>query len=187
VDNIQFSIDLETLGLSFNAPVIAIGVAAFNIDDGTIFDKFYLNVDWHSNVELGRALQPGTMQWWLKQSEEARLALINKNADGIPLPDALTNMHTWMLGIEEKKRVKPWGNGATFDISILEHAFQGCKLLPPWEFWNIRDMRTIVDVAAVDKNDLKREGTHHNALDDAVFQAEVISRAWRKLRGTWKC
>ena len=49
---------------------------------------------------------------------------------------------------------------------------------PPWKFWNVRDVRTVVDLAKPFRNlkkDYKRKGTHHNALDDAIFQASYVS------------
>jgi len=78
-----------------------------------------------------------------------------------------------------------WGNGANFDVAILDNIF-GYE--DPWEFWNVRDMRTLVWIASAigfDKESIEREGTHHSAIDDAVHQAKVISKAYRQVKGLY--
>jgi exodeoxyribonuclease VIII len=56
----------------------------------------------------------------------------------------------------------------------------------PWHYLNVRDMRTIIEAAeslvGFDKRSIPDQGTHHNALDDAKWQALAISGAWRALR-----
>jgi len=73
-----------------------------------------------------------------------------------------------------------WGNGSTFDISMLEHAFVQLGLHIPWKYYNIRDCRTIQMLAEdlIDRNDVKFEGEKHNALHDARWQAAYTSAMW---------
>jgi hypothetical protein len=79
---------------------------------------------------------------------------------------------------------RAWGNGATADITWIEYALAmgSVGLGAPWHFTNIRDMRTIIDAADLDLRDIPPVGTAHNALDDAIFQANAISAAWQKIR-----
>ncbi len=55
------------------------------------------------------------------------------------------------------KDVKVWGNGANFDIGILEHAYDQYQIEIPWEFWNVRDCRTIKDMYESQRADLVRK------------------------------
>jgi hypothetical protein len=85
--------------------------------------------------------------------------------NGIGLGNALIHFAEWMRG-----EVNVWGNGAAFGNVILRSAYAACGLLPPWEFWNDRCYRTLKNLRPDIK--LERSGTHHNALDDAITQAE---------------
>ena len=79
--------------------------------------------------------------------------------------------HNWALQDADKKAVRLWGNGASFDNAILSTAYELCELetVQPWRFYNDRCYRTVKslypEVAMV------RTGTYHNALDDAESQA----------------
>ncbi len=62
-----------------------------------------------------------------------------------------------------------WGNGASFDNTILEECFRRTALEMPWGYYNDRCYRTLKNLAPNVK--LERLGTFHNALDDARSQA----------------
>jgi len=62
-----------------------------------------------------------------------------------------------------------WGNGATFDNVIMSNAYKLTGLEQPWKFWYDRCYRTIKSLYP--QAQLKRVGTHHNAVDDAESQA----------------
>jgi len=81
-----------------------------------------------------------------------------------------------------------WGNGATFDISILEAAYRQRGIPIPWAFWNIRDVRTIAALAwpHVKKDHTEFVGVPHRALDDAKHQARYVSAMWQHLRNADK-
>lgn len=178
----HFSIDLETLGTRYNAAIVSIGVVAFNPQSGELGKEFYRGIDLNSAIKSG-TITASTLQWWVNQSPNARRVFAD-NPGKVPLAQALDELTQWLRSSAMAPKV--WGNGATFDISILEHAYDaGCVgLKEAWHFTNIRDMRTIMDVAALDHVDWAEPvGTHHNALDDAKWQAMMISRCWRKCRG----
>lgn len=166
-------IDLETLGTKPGAVVIAIGACFFEPTTGQIGEKFYQNIDWQSCVDKGCEIDVDTIHWWMQQSDEARQAILKP---GDPLEFVLAAFSEWIL--QNTQTCYPWGNGATFDISMIEDLYDRCDNLSPWKFWNVRDCRTVEYMAKglVDKKSVKREGTHHNALDDAIYQAQYISK-----------
>lgn len=69
--------------------------------------------------------------------------------------------------------VKPWGNGSTFDITIIENLLRQYNVDPPWMFWNVMDLRTFRKYVAGGAKVVKL-GVDHNALDDAVSQAMYV-------------
>lgn len=166
-------IDLETLGVDPDCAFISIGACFFNPATGDIGKTFYRRIDWESALE-GRTITPSTLKWWMTQEDEARQEILK---DGRPLKEVLNDFANY-LG---DSNPIVWGNGATFDVSILTHAYNGETR---WPFWDVRDVRTVVDLAAqidVFRDDFERRGVHHNALDDAIYQAEYVSAMWVEL------
>lgn len=158
-------IDLETMGTSSNAAIIAIGACKFGSKGVT--DKFYEVVDLGNAVKWGMTMDTSTVLWWMQQSEEARGEFARK---GISLPAALEAFAGWI-----EKDDKIWGNGSDFDNVILANAYRLCGQELPWKFWNNRCYRTLKGLfTKIEAGD--RAGTHHNALDDAIFQAEHTIR-----------
>jgi len=173
----HFSIDLETLGTRYNAAILSIGVQQFDIDSGKLGETFYREIDLDSAIKAGK-VTGSTLAWWALQGEVAKRVFGDKNKTALSV--ALDELCTWMKKLSSNPKV--WGNGSSFDISILEHAYDhgavGQK--EPWRYTNIRDMRTIMDYLPAEMKP-KREGTHHNALDDAKYQARCIAEAHYKI------
>lgn len=161
-------IDIETLGTKPGVAVLSIGAVMFG--PAGLGKSFYANVSLQSCTDLGLTIDPGTAGWWMEQSDEARQAAFR--ADAAPLHDVLLDFHTWL---SDQRATHPWCHGASFDVPILEAAFKACRLEVPWEFWNVRDTRTLYDLAGVKVD--RSTGTHHNALDDAKAQAEAAVKA----------
>ena len=159
-------LDLETMGTSHNAPIIAIGAVEFDFKTKKLGKEFYEVIDLQSNINNGAVMEANTVLWWMNQSDEARKALLRK---GEPLHHTLSHFYDYMTGCCALKDISVWGNGAAFDNALLAAAYKRLGLPVPWNFWNDRCYRTIKALHPDIK--MKREGTHHNALDDAKDQA----------------
>jgi len=169
-------IDLETFGTNPDTAFISIGAVKFNPMNGQIAeDTFYKRIDWEDALKHG-TITASTLAWWMQQSKEARDEILKP---GERLDLVLTELKQYLGS-------KPivWGNGASFDISILEHHYRASDIPVPWAFWDIRDVRTVVDLAAgiVSKADVPQPKVAHNALHDAMYQAAYVSKMWQALR-----
>ena len=185
----HIAIDLETLSTAPNAAIISIGAVAICEATG---DKrsFYIGVDQSTQLEHSHQSK-STMQWWSGQSGEARVAL-DYAFDGLApsINHALGALTDWVMAIGETHNdVFVWGNGATFDITILESAYHNYGGTLPWNFRKTRDMRTLYEITnmfglADDiRSQVQRTGVHHNALDDADYQARIVITSMQLLRG----
>jgi 3' exoribonuclease, RNase T-like len=163
-------IDLETMGLEPNAAIISIGAVHF--DKTTLYSEFYTPVSLKSCMDLGLTTTQSTVDWWQKQSVEARMAWQIEDAPG--LMESLTQFNGWLRGIGSEKEICPWGNGADFDLTILGSAHRALQVDPPWEFYNHHCFRTMKNMFRV--ANFPRQGTHHNALDDAKHQVLHLQR-----------
>lgn len=175
----DWSIDLETLDNRYSSAIVSIGAVQFNRDTGQIGVRHYAEISIDTAIKAG-TVSGSTLAWWMDQGDKARRVFAGK--EKTPLACALADLATLIRGKTIGPRV--WGNGSSFDITILEHAFHNGAhgLAVPWQYWDVRDMRTIMDAADVDTRKLPRNGVHHNALDDAEFQALAISVAWRRVK-----
>lgn len=185
IDYVHVMVDLETMGKKHNAPIVAIGAVVFDPATGSIGESFYKVVCLESSVNWGAVIDPSTVIWWLKQSSEARSAIVND--DAIPLQDALLQFREFVSDnvAGGSKKAQVWGNGASFDNSILRSSYDCIAEDYPWEYWNDRDVRTMVELGQAisfnPKTTIPFEGSRHNALADAIHQARYVSAIWQRI------
>jgi exodeoxyribonuclease VIII len=157
-------LDLETMSVRSNASIASIGAVKFEVGTG-IVDKFYRTIDLRTCKAVGLHIDPETVEWWNKQSKEARQALLK---DNVSLNQALDDFTEWF----GRSSLPTWGNGAGFDNVIMENAFAACNMKRPWRPWEDRCYRTIKNIIQVPADE--RQGVYHNALDDALHQTRHL-------------
>lgn len=158
-------VDLETLDNSSTSCIVSIGAVLFDFEKDEVYETWYLTVDANSCVKAGLTMSPDTVLWWLKQSDEARAMF---KEQGSSLESALKLFGAWVQGHDPEG---VWGNGADFDNVILATAYKAVGQKLPWKYYKNRCFRTMKNCFPVE---LKREGTHHNAVDDAVHQMKQL-------------
>lgn len=169
-------IDIETLSTDPEAVVLSIGAVRFNTNDtpGEFSDEFYSVLELDSQKALDRSISKSTMQWWERQSADAREILTT--TDRRNTKEALMGLHPFMSDM------KVWGNGSDFDNVIMTSLFRDYGIPCPWNFWDNRCFRTF-------KSEFKGliaapafRGEKHNALDDAKHQAEHLQMIFAALK-----
>lgn len=179
-------LDLETLSTRPNAVILVICAVRFNrnhtysekIDEKSLgtMETFYKRILIHSCLHLGLHVDKQTEDWWNQQDEDIMYeALLNPDRDS--LPTVLKSFSKW-FGSNPRMRI--WGNGSSFDVTILGEAYRLCGIEPPWKYWNVRDLRTVVDLGKVYMNDLPQDG-HHNAKYDCYRQIIAFQRAKKNI------
>lgn len=161
-------IDLETLGTRAGCVILSIGAVAFDANSGELGEEFYCVVNTESCKQAGLFVDQGTVDWWAKQSEQAREVLMQAEEAGFPLVEAMAELTEYLTQFK-LGAVRIWGNGADFDNPILIACYAAVEQKVPWSPWNGRCYRTLKNLVKGPK--LVRQGTYHNALDDAKTQA----------------
>jgi exodeoxyribonuclease VIII len=172
-------LDLETLDTGPNSTIISIGAVQFNPElDPATRSEFYVAI-LPDQRAWGRTINGETVAWWAKQTESARFVL--RDPDAVGLPEALNRFCGW-FGYD--KTVEVWGNGADFDNVILGSALEGCLMRKPWSHSMNRCYRTLknLGIPLGAGEGLERTGVHHNALDDAKYQAHYATAWLRRLK-----
>lgn len=171
-------IDLETLSTANNALILSIGAVKF-VEDG-ILDRFHVVIHPGDAQNYNLHIDADTVLWWMaldrQTAREQLLKSLEPDGDAVDLYSALDGFTQWF----GNDSMPVWGNGATFDNVILRNAFKAANVQCPWKFWDDRCYRTMKNHAP--GIELERKGTHHNALDDATYQAEHLMKIWKELR-----
>lgn len=161
-------LDLETLGLDPGCVILSLGAVEFDAEG--LGDTFYRSINLQSCDDVGLEIDAGTLEWWLEQDETVQGQLFG----GEELTEVLHEFGQFYDGADEI-----WANAPTFDCQILAHAYDAVEAPVPWEFYEERCFRTLKNLPCA--ADVHRDGDHHDALDDAVHQADVAHLTLRRM------
>lgn len=180
-------IDFETLGSAADTVCVSVGLVAFN-KTGVIGKPKLIKFDLHDQIKRGRSITAGTVEWWMRQSDQAR-AVFQPADDKLLITDFFKSFESFVdqalakVG-EGRDQLKPVGNGANFDVSILEHLYRSAhpqhEHAIPWRFWNVFCFRTFNTLVDCKRLVARPHGTHHTADEDALYQANCMIAYWKK-------
>ncbi len=179
-------LDFETLGSAADTALVSLGAVAFN-REGVLEQKLFL-FDLEDQVKHGRTYTAATIQWWMRQSDKAR-EVFKPSDKGLTIAAFFSEFETMIdLALkkagESRSELKPVGNGANFDISILEDLYRkshpGREHALPWKFWNVWCFRTFNHLTKCKDLIARPHGTAHSALDDALYQTDCMFAVWNK-------
>jgi exodeoxyribonuclease VIII len=165
-------LDLETMGIQNNAAIVSIGACSFTREG--VKETFYINVDLESSVQYLSTISASTVMWWLKQSDEARRALIEPTP--VSLPTALEAFTQWCNKVGEAEY---WCRGKDFDFPILVSSYYRLGRNSPFLTSKLNCYRQ-----ARKENNWVEDGikiTVHNALSDCINQTNHLLKIWRSL------
>jgi hypothetical protein len=169
-------LDLETFGTKPGAVIRSIGLVQFSPEGGPLGKTYYANISKDEQIAKGAHLDPNTVAWWERQSKKAEEALHGN------IKSVETVLAEVFNFIKDNKLKLVWSQGSNFDSVLLDNLYERFGYKTPWLYYNTRDTRTIYDLAGFKCKDLPREGTAHNALDDAIHQAKVIQKCYEIIR-----
>ncbi|MDF3837133.1 3'-5' exoribonuclease [Cupriavidus basilensis] len=178
-NRIEIMVDIEAHDTAPTAAIVSIGAAAMDMVDLKVVGTFYANVDVNDCLRLGLTQSEKTLLWWDRQSDEAKAALLS------PEPKRLRNvLNAFRIWCDEDHNAMAfWGNGSDFDNVILQNAHKAVEM-ECWPFWQNRCHRTMKTMfPSMWEVDVAREGVRHNAMDDAIHQANQLLTILRGIRG----
>jgi len=163
-------IDLEGLATGPDTTILTIAAQAFDpLGDGWYDQQYYARVTLES--QENRRIEQGTLDWWATQPAPARDEAFAEE-DRIPLNQALDGLSRL---IWHSKRI--WAQGPTYDMNILEHAYKSYNKPIPWQYYSVRDSRTVFGLWP----DLPKPPTSHHALEDCRRQIGLLQITLRHL------
>lgn len=172
---IHATIDLETIDTCPQATVLSLGGVKFNpTNDSEPHSEIYLKINIDQQDQLGRTASDSTIEWWSKQDPKIMEEAFDQT-NAVSVEEALKQISKFSVGVDTF-----WGQGYGFDYTIMEDMFRQGGMPIPWNFWQIRDSRTLF---ACCENDPRKaiQNDLHNALADAYFQSKAIQIAYKEL------
>lgn len=185
-------VDLETLGTVPGCVGLSIGAVQMDFDRMELGAEFYTVISIEDSLDRYLREDPDTRAWWNRQPAEARAVLDEAGHPDAPsLPDAMRSFNDYLLGLGGMRSIRLYGNGADFDNPILRVMWDAAGVLPFGSkagFFGGRCFRTLKTLDELLGPDfaapkLERQGTYHNALDDAKHQARVLMETIARIRG----
>lgn len=164
-------IDIETIGTDVGAVIASIGAVKFHagevIPDHAEQNRdgaFFQSVNIQDCQDHGLTVDADTLLWWLDQPGPARRQL----EGGSGLSASLNRLRQFVDGADYL-----WANSPKFDMGMLEAGYDAVGVDAPWEFYQLRDYRTLTDLPAAQP--ANTPGVDHHALHDAYQQATVAA------------
>ena len=182
-------LDIETLGTRPGCDIIEIGACAVDPDAGAVVANFSRRLDevfMRQDEEMTPDMDK-TIAWWLGHETAATYyTLIRRGTPGM-FPrwgnrDPRVDLNAFCAWFKKQtdscdpKRVRIWANGPSFDIAILQAAYDRYGVERPWICWQERCVRTALEQAAYERGSVSwmEDGPRHRALNDARHEARKL-------------
>lgn len=180
--SVGLMMDIETLGKGPDAVVWQSALYGWDLSDpDTLFDfpHFqYLPIQPQLDLLPARRVDASTMIYWMKQDDDARLAI--ENCDSTEFDDLPSLMRHFLRAFDRmtdggNKTWELWTRG-NFDVPIMSSLLRQAGFIAPWDinqnFRNLRDLRTLEQISGVSYKDVDQPigFIKHRADWDCKFQ-----------------
>jgi hypothetical protein len=162
-------IDIEGLATGPETTILTIAAQGFDpVGSGYYDQQYYARITLES--QPNRSIEQGTIDWWATQPEAQAEAFMEEGR--IDLDQALDSLGKliWHSNFI-------WMNGPTYDATILEHAYKSYGKPLPWQYYKVRDARTVYSLWP----DCPRPPTSHHALEDCRRQIDMLQATLKHL------
>lgn len=177
-------IDIETLSTKPNAKILSIAAMRFNPTDPIYDFNYYTNkkdLTFYRKISLDSLnigkwdVDENTLKWWENQNKEVYDEAFKGTRTNIT--QVLLELKTFINNDDII-----WANSPSFDCVILKYTFNTFNQKIPWNWWNQRDVRTVLHLAKINS---KKEKTNinfmaHNPLHDCFIQVYLLKKAYLK-------
>lgn len=190
--NLGLMIDLETVGMKYNAGLAQIGSVIYNEDTFEIVSEFCQNINWRKMVKSGLFVrEEHVLEWWRKQ-EKAVIKSVFENA--LDPKDVATDYLKWVKEVTGGRHFTLMSNHILFDITKADYYLNtmvGENLSDLTLYNKIEDFATIRNKAKWLDPELLEEiedefedNSTHNALTDCKWQLHSLEACMGIMAGS---
>lgn len=153
-------LDIETMGTKLTAPIISIGAVVF--DDKDLYDQFYMVPEWEGIPELS------TIEWWMTNAS-GRIDELCLGKSKTPVKTVLSELVRFV------GKMPVYGFGSNFDNAIVRASCER-NGVQCWTYRQDMCFRTVVNLFDPERQLKVKPDNPHNALSDAIAQANWMQR-----------
>ena len=156
----MYSVDIETLGIESNSVLLSAAIIYFDLEKDA-FVTFEQLVNRSLTVKIsvtpqiagpkGRQIDKATVDWWGKQSLEARKASFNTSTKDLMPADAIILLRDYIDHYKDSSGDDIFWARGSFDQMILDSFCRSFKQPVLTKYWQWRDFRTAIDLLAGNK------------------------------------
>lgn len=145
----MFMFDIETLDAESTAVVLSASIIHFEIGEQYTYEQLleracFVKFNAQEQVDLGRSVDKGTVDWWASQHEYVRKISLARLKDDLTAVQGINIIKEYMAQYPEKNQTI-WSRGS-LDQMAIDSLCKATKqdLIAPYYVW--RDVRTAVDL-----------------------------------------
>lgn len=186
---VHFMLDLETLDTKPSAHILELALICFCPFTGRVNEALSRHVRFGLLQQAGATISPSTMRWWLETNEQYFNELLTHVCESDEqLQNILFDLNLLLSDVRvQGSEVRVWNTGS-FDVDIINDAARRVlgKISPIFNFWEVRDVRSLRQVAEDFGLNNDEWPTSHNAKDDCLRQISYVHSVYGALseRGT---
>ena len=176
----HFVFDIETYGIKNDAAIIQIGFVIVEPDANGQLQKtkgWSAAIDVESQIAANVGNQePKTIEFW-EQNKQALDQILNEQINPrVDFKDAITAIADIVKKYRDQyKAVYFWSRGPDFDYRLIaSHIDKLLNTEPFWDYWEVRDIRTIANPLIMNCGYTKN---NHDAYQDALNEADDLIKA----------
>lgn len=146
----MFMFDIETLGVESNTVVLSAALIHFNPVDKPSYqdlldDACFVKFSAKEQMDVGRTVTKGTLEWWKEQHEYARGVSFDPKRDDMTVENGFKKMYDYMAKFPNPQNQTMWARGSLDQMAIdsLARKF-ALEPITGYNMW--RDVRTAVDI-----------------------------------------
>ena len=180
---VHFMLDLETLDTKPSAHILELALICFCPYTGRVNEELSRHVRFGLIPQKGATASTSTLNWWSTTNLEYFTKLIDSSKSyEESLHFVMSELADLFSSIRESSELRIWNTG-TFDVDIINDAARRSintfnRLI---NFWEVRDVRSLRQVAE-DFGLLNEEWpTSHNAKDDCLRQISYVHSVYGAL------
>ena len=180
MSNIACMIDIETLSSRNDAVILTIGAVRFSLPGDNSPAEIVRHSSFYRRIvpQSNRHIDPQTVTWWMQEDDYVSRNEAFICTDRVSLHETLVELFDFARNCDSY-----WSHGVTFDLMVLQNAYEQYQCKPPWHYTKMRDTRTLFSLLTKEQQEAVWPDNlfKHHALWDAATQAVAVQRAYKKL------
>lgn len=187
--------DTETLGVRERSVVTTLACIPFCFEDDLTYEAhiengLYIKFDVKEQIkQYQRTTDKDTLEWWKKQSDEAKQHSLAPSVDDVSLAVGCQQLRDFIKSTNyDFKTSWAWSRGSYFDFPKIEDLYRDLGQRAPYNGFKVRDTRTMIDVLTGSLNgdyDLEngtpQEFLKHHALHDCALEVAKVKEIFKLL------